>query len=972
MKRHSLKRVLLGTTLLAISGASVALLSAAPALAQEGPAAASSDDVVIVTGTRIVREGYTSASPVATVDASELEKQQPTNVETVLRQMPQFLPSLGSVVNNGSAGVATIDLRGLTAPRTLPLIDGHRMVGYDPNGQFDVTSVPVALLKRVDVVTGGASAVYGSDAIAGVVNFILNDDFQGVQLDGNYSITGHGDGETDNYSLTTGAGFDDGRGNVVLNLGYTNREPVYQTRFPASATPGGSSFTTPPYIDGIAGKPQIQADGSLAPTAAGGTGTVVPLKTFDYNPYNLYQTPNTKWNATVLAKYKFTDHIEGYSHFIYQNSSSNAILAPSLLQDNTLEIPLSNPFLTPQASNYLATNGTVTTCSDPTLGQCVSSPTRWRALAVGPRTYVFNYDTFQALAGLRGDFDVFGSNWKWDVAAAHGETNLKRQQNNDFSSVALQQAIFTTSATTCNGAGADAACVPLNFFNPSAPVDPAAISFIALNLQLQAVTKQDYVTGSISGDLGKLKSPLATNPIGVSFGMEYRGESTNYQPDNASIKGISPGFGGTLPVKGRYDTTEEFVEALVPVVEDKPFIKAINLELGFRNSNYSTSGVTHSYKYGADYSPIEGLRFRGMFDRAVRAANLSELYSPVVGLATADAATDPCAAGPTVVTGSLYNLCAATGVPTAVLNSNSLDEPTEGQVGANIGGSPTLTPEVADTWTVGLVWQPEFIHGLGVTLDYYDIKIGNAISVRPAQDILNGCYDPSRNTAMDASFADCQLLHRNPSNGMFNGDAPIGIDQINQNIAQVRAKGIDYSISYQMDLPGAWGGLSFSLDGTHVDEASYVPAPAVGTIECAGYYGKACGIPSTQTSSTGGPTPKDHFVQRTTWDFTALNQGFEVSYLWRHLSSVDIVPSEAASSGPPSNHIGAYDYLDLAGAWNITGSTKLKLGVVNVFDKKAPEVDTSTGSTPYNSGNTYPSTYDVLGRIFQVGITQKF
>jgi outer membrane receptor protein involved in Fe transport len=759
---------------------------------------------------------------------------------------------------------------------------------------------------------------------------------------------------------------------VVLNLGYTNREPVLQTRFPATATPGSSSYTTPPLFTGVNGSPQPQPDGTFAPTGAGGTGTVVPLVTFDYNPYNLYQTPGTKWNATALAKYKFTDHIEGYSHFIYQNSYSEAILAPSLIQNQPLTIPLDNPFLTAQARSYLAANGSPVACADATLGQCVTTTTKWRSLAVGPRTYVFNYDTFQALAGLRGDFDLLGSNWKWDVAAAHGETNMKRQQNNDFSLPNLQQALYTTSATTCNGSGADAACVPLNFFNPSAPVNPAAVSFIALNLQLQSLTKQDYVTGSISGDLGKFKSPLATSPIGVAFGMEYRGESTNYQPDDASIKGISPGFGGTLPIHGSYDTTEEFVEAVVPVVEDKPFIKAINVELGFRNSNYSTSGVTHSYKYGADYSPIEGLRFRGMFDRAVRAANLSELYSPVVGLATADAATDPCAAGPTVVTGALRSLCLATGVPVARLDNNTLIEPDQGQVGANLGGSTTLTPEVADTWTVGLVWQPNFVPGLGVTLDYYDIKIGNAIAVRPAQDFLDGCYDPARNTTMSATFTDCLALHRNPSDGSFNGPAPVGVDQINQNIAQVRAKGIDYSISYRYDLPGSWGGLSFSLDGTHVDESSYVPAPAVGRVECAGYYGKACGIPSTQTSSTGGPTPKDHFVQRTTWDFNAFNQGFEVSYLWRHLSSVDIVPAEAAASGPPSNHVGAFDYLDLAGSWDVTKSTKLKLGVINVFNKKAPEVDTSTGSTPYNSGNTYPSTYDVLGRVFQVGVTQKF
>jgi outer membrane receptor protein involved in Fe transport len=935
--------------------------------AQQAMAQAAGEDIII-TGTRIARPGYTSSSPVASIDANELARQQPADVESVLRQLPQFVPSLGAEVNNGGAGASTLDLRGLSAPRTLPLLDGKRVVGFDPNGQFDVSAVPVALLKRVDVVTGGASAVYGSDAIAGVVNFILNDDFQGVQLDGGYSITSYGDGETDRYALTMGTGIGDGKGSAVLSIGYANREPQFQTHAPATNTPGGSSFTTPPYIDGITGKPQVQANGAFAPTVAGSPG-FVPLKTFDFNPYNLYQTPNTRWNALALAKYSLNDNVEAYSRFLYQNTTSNSILAPSLLQDNTVEIPLVNPFLTTQARTYLSTNGTVEPCSIASLGSCVSSPIRWRSLDVGPRTYVFNYDTFQAMVGLRGDFDMIGSNWKWDLAGAHGETNLKRQQNNDFSLPLLQEALLTSSTTAC-APGATAGCVPFNFFNPSLGITPAMVNFIKLNLQLQAVTKQDYVTGSISGDLGNLKSPFASSPIGVSFGAEYRGESTDYQPDNASIQGISPGFGGTLPIKGRYDVKEEFIEALVPLVEDAPFAKSINLELGFRNSDYTTSGVTHSYKYGADWTPIDGLRFRGMFSRAVRAANLSELYSPVVGLATADAAVDPCATPN--ITGPLRALCIATGVPVSVLNSNSLDQPASGQVGANLGGNPKLDPEEADSITFGVVFQPEQVKGLAITVDYYDIKVKDAIALRPAQDIINGCYDAGRNAGLSAAFGDCQLLHRNTLNGTFNGDAPAGVDQVNSNISEIRTKGIDYGISYQFDLgPGQ---LSLALNGTHVDEASYVPAPGVATVECAGYYGKACGIPSTLTSSTGGPTPKDHFTQRTSYTFNAIERDFEIGYYWRHLSSVDIVPDEASGDTPTpiSEHAKAFDYLDLDASVSVINNVKLRLGIINVFNRDAPEIDTSTGSTPYNSGNTYPSTYDVLGRVYQVGFTAKF
>ena len=239
MNRPHLKPLLLSSTLLGLAAASLTLV--APATAQEAAASKEDNsDVVVITGTRIAREGYVSSSPVTTLDAEELGLKQPVDVEEVLRSMPQFSPGNGGQVNNGSAGASTLDLRGLTTPRTLPLIDGKRMVGFDPNGLFDVTAVPLALLKRVDVVTGGASAVYGSDAVAGVVNFILDDEFKGAQFDANYGITDHGDGETENVQGTLGAGFDDGRGNVVLSLGYAEKEAVYQTRGPGSATPGNA------------------------------------------------------------------------------------------------------------------------------------------------------------------------------------------------------------------------------------------------------------------------------------------------------------------------------------------------------------------------------------------------------------------------------------------------------------------------------------------------------------------------------------------------------------------------------------------------------------------------------------------------------------------------------------------------------------------------------------------------------------
>ncbi len=959
MNRPHLKPLLLSSTLLGLAAASLTLV--APASAQPAAAAAEdNNDVVVITGTRIQREGLVSASPVMTVGKDELELKQPVDVETILRSMPQFLPGNGGQVNNGSAGVSTLDLRGLTTPRTLPLIDGKRMVAFDPNGLFDVTSIPLALLDRVDVVTGGASAVYGSDAVAGVVNFILNDEFKGAQFDANYSITDHGDGEIENYQGTFGAGFDDGRGNVVLSVGYLNKEPVYQIRGPGAATPGASSTTNPPAFDSeLGGRTQIDATGNLVPFYLG----------FDFNPQNLYQSPQQRWNATALAKYDINDHVEAYSRFIYAKSTSSPQLASSGTFGFEFAIPVDNPFLTRQAANYLTANNTVDTCASlnpyavtAPAGNCVKVGVRWRGVDVGPRAYTFVYNTFQALGGLRGDF----AGWDWDIAAAHGETSLNRQQRNDINADRVQQAFFADTQTTCSDPSNF--CAPLNLFNPTIPITGGALDFIRLNLQVQSLTTQDYVTGSISRDLGDFKSPWAISPIGLSFGGEYRDESANYQPDAASQSGSSPGFGQTLPTRGRYDVSEIFGETIIPLVEDQPFAKSINLELGYRTSDYSTSGTVASYKYGADWAPVDGLRFRGMFQRAVRAANIGELFNPVTP-GTGDLLVDPCANGTAAnpLTGGLAALCITTGVPAARIAAGTVAQPTSGQINSFFGGNPNTTPEEADTKTFGFVWQPDFVDGLAVTVDYYDIRVNNAIAIRPNYDIVDGCYNIARNPTLTASNSDCGLILRNPGPGNIEGPLVYGTQQITRNIGEVHAEGIDYSIRYNWDL-GTWGGIDAALDGTYVLDSSYVPSPGGATVDCVGHYGKQCGLPSTVSGSTGGPTSENRFVQRTTWNFG----DFDMSYLWRYLSSTSVDPSQAASTASPSDKIPAYNYIDLAGSWQVTEWAKLKFGVTNIFNKEAPFVVTETGSTPYNSGNTYPSTYDVLGRVFTVGVTTKF
>lgn len=962
MRSRTLGRSALGRNLLFTTAAFAAVFSGA-ALAQETATTPSSgEDEIIVTGSRIPRPGFTSNSPISTISEAELDLQQPVDVEQVLRTLPQFSSGNSSSLNNGSSGTSTIDLRGLTTPRTLVLINGKRVVGFDPNGVVDVTAIPIALLERVDVVTGGASAVYGSDAMAGVVNFILKDDFLGAQVDADYSITGDNDGKREAYGVTLGADLDNGRGNVALHVGFLSQEEVHMDARPFgvfaldsdTGLPGGSETSNPTVIDTGSGRIQVRPG---TPTGFG-----VPIQKFNFNPQNLYQGPQERWQSLATAQYDINSNIEAYARFIYASSTTAPALASTATFGFPFEIPLNNPFLSPEQRTFLAGDNIVSPCTVSAAGDCVTIGLRRRMTDLGPRQYQFDYDTFQALVGLRGNLTGALENWSWDVTYAHGGNSLKRQQRNDIDANRIQQALFVTNATTC--IDTSSGCAPINFFNPAVPMTAAALNFVRLDLQLQSETTQDYFTTNLTGDLGPIRSPLANSPIGVSFGTDWRRETSDFRPDAASASGASPGFGQTLPISGEYDVWETYGEALVPLIEDVPFVQAFNLELGYRRSDYSTSGTVETYKYGAEWQPIDDIRLRGMFQRAVRAANIAELFTPVTP-GTGNLTSDPCAT--TVLTsGPLYNLCLGTGAPAGRLNAGTVPGPISGQINNFVGGNPTLDPEEADTVTLGFVAQPRFIDNLTVSLDYYDIKIANAIALRPASDIIAGCYSAARNPGANPNSADCRLVIRNTLSGDLSGALSFGVVQAFQNIAEIEVSGVDLAIAYRLDLDNA-GALSFSFEGTHVMDTNYKPSPSSAVISCEGRYGQSCGLPSTATTAVGGPVHEYKWVQRTTWTMGPL----DVSARWRHLSGVTL---DAQTTGilPAFQKIDAYDYIDLSAGWDINDIFRVNANVTNVLDKDPPIIGNDTGSTTFNSGNTYPGTYDVLGRVFTVGVSAKF
>ena len=495
------------------------------------------------------------------------------------------------------------------------------------------------------------------------------------------------------------------------------------------------------------------------------------------------------------------------------------------------------------------------------------------------------------------------------------------------------------------------------------------VNYINLDsINITAVVQEVY-SASTSGSLPEsFSSPFAADPIALAFGLEYRASRASTRADGPSqIQGEVLGTGAPFPDRqGRFELTEGYVEALIPLISDLPFIQSLNLEAGYRYSEFETAGVVTdygSYKVGGDWVPVDGLRFRGMFQRAVRAPNIGELFAPqVTGLG--NLATDPCQgalinAGQANTAGTLSNLCRLTGVP--VGNIGAVPTPSAGQINILSGGNPTLQPEEADTVTIGAVWQPSFIDNLTLSLDYYDIKIDGAVSSQSSTDVLNGCYSTAFNPTL-AFNSQCALIGRNPNNGTLNGVESPGIALVSSNLGKQRASGYDLNVAYMMDLvdfglSDQWGTLNLSFSANYVTVNDFQATPTSINRDCIGYYSVACVQPNYELKTTS----------RATWDLG--DYGFSMQ--WRYQDEVieepggTVFPAAAAS-------IDAYHYFDLTGRWDLNDAVRFTVTVSNLTDEQPPVLGSGVGNTSFNNGNTFPQSYDTMGRYFTGGITLRF
>lgn len=969
--------------------------NAASTVPSTAATAATDASEIIVTGSRISQSNMTSASPVTVIGSQEIKLQGATRIEDVLNSLPQAFAQQNSSVSNGSNGTATANLRNLGDQRTLVLVNGRRLMPGDPNSKSsaaDLNVIPASLIKRVDVLTGGASSVYGSDAVAGVVNFILDTDYEGVSLDSEYGLYNHDsnnarfqalsaakgyptgaglstDGPQYDINLKLGAGTSDGRGHVVAYLGFRNISALEQGARDYSScglnAPGAGGTD---YVCG-GSTTAFPANFSLGDAVKGGPPTRYTLDAngnliagrslFNANPLNYYQRPDKRFTAGFLAHYDVSDAFKPYAEFNFMDDRSIAQIAPSGDFSNTSTLNCNNPLLSAaQTSTFcrpsnlvLNANGTPATFLNPdgTTYNRANVTIGRRDIEGGGRQNDLRHTSYRIVVGAKGDI---AKGLSYDVSGQYGSTIYSEIYRNEFSITRETRALDVIAGPggvpTCRSVidGSDPACVPLNIFG-SARITPAALKYVAAQGFQQGETKEQIVSGSLTFEGGEygLQSPFAANGIAINVGAEYREEALRLEVDQEFSTGDLSGQGGpTLGVNGRYNVKEGFAEIQIPLVSDRPFFHELTLDGGYRYSRYSTAGTTSSYKGEVVWAPIKDIRFRGGYNRAVRAPNVQELF--VAQSVQIDGATDPCAGAQ--LSASIQQ-CVNTGVPAA--KYGLVQDNPSGQYNGLVGGNTLLRPEKADTFTVGVILQPSFLPGFTASVDGFSIKIKDVIGILGTDTILSQCI-ATGNPQL------CGLIHRDANLTLWQ--SPNGYtSDTNINAGTLKTRGIDVSAaySYRTDNLGTFG---LSMVGTYVDQFTSQKAGA--DFDCAGFYGAQCGSPQSKWRHTA----------RLSW---TLPDGIGLSGRWRYFSPVTY---EAASNQPDLKgaffagdaRIKSQSYFDLTATARVADKLTLRMGVNNLLDKEPPILSqTAAPISSFGNGNTYPGIYDANGRYLFVGVT---
>jgi outer membrane receptor protein involved in Fe transport len=937
------------------------------AMAEQLVAAADKMDRIEVTGSRIATSDVESVSPIAIVSAETIKAEGYQSLDLILNNFPQFLGGDGARINNSGSGIATADLRGLFAQRTLTLLNGRRLPAGSPYTIApDLNQVPVPLISRVEILTGGASAVYGSDAIAGVVNIILNDRFEGVQADFSYDFYNHrqkndyvqgllrasgfevpgdkaSDGAGTSASIAVGGTFAGDKGHAMVFFRHLKSDPVYHADRDYSACAISANDPVAPSFHFCGGSPTtypgqfIDAANGRRWTLDSASGIVRPFvrltDLYNFAPLNYFQRPIERYGANAFATFNTSSALRFYSEFGFTDSRSEYQLAPTGFFLTTLtSVRHDNPLLTDDWRARLVfrdSAGNRSTAPDSTATVVIGR----RSVESGPRHGEQDYVSHRLVVGAKGEA---ARHWDYDGYLLSSRVALLETFQHDFSLTRIARSLDVvsdpaTGAPACASAlnGTDPRCVPWNIWSIGG-VTPQAIAYLDQGSQIHASISQRIGGGNFSGDLGAygLRLPWTSRGIEMVLGAERRTERMDVEPDSANFSGDLAGSGGALPsLRGSVSVNDLYGELRMPVLD------TLSLSGSYRHSSYDTGKRTNTYGLGFNAAPWSFARFRGSYQRAVRAANIGELFTPQTASNWGLVNNDPCeGAAPAR---SLAD-CQRTGVAAA-----SYGHIPETPVGVGFrstdGGNPDLAPEAGTTWTLGVALAP--VQRLSITLDYFDIRVTDFIYSRGADVTFQQCIDTG-----DPSV--CRLVMRDPALGTLWLD---GANVINtyQNIGNVHVAGVDIAVDYRYPFATNQA-LSISGLGAYMGTYTWQPYPGSQTNQCAGYYFFNC----------GDPRPKWRHRVTGTWSSP---WSADLSLTWRYMGAV-------VNQNPAAiiRKLGAVNYLDISGSWSPTKSITLRAGVANATDKDPPVV--AVGS----NANTFATNYDVLGRHVYASLTAKF
>ena len=935
---------------LAVAAALSASFVSAIVGAQEAPAEQLEE--VLVTGSRIAQSNLFAPTPITTVTADAIEFTGAVNIADVLRTLPAVTTGISGNNSNFStagAGLNTLALRNLGTDRTLVLVNGRRYVsGSDGSGSVDFNTIPTELIKNVEVITGGASAIYGSDALAGVVNIALQDDFEGIRLNVQSGSTFDGGGDNDRISLTMGSNFADDRGNAVLSLIYSNDDGIAARERPetriddlAACYFGGEcDESQEPFYSSFSEKGRFNIISTGQRFTVLDDGTVDSFDGvrdgFNRQAFRLYSIPTERKLATALFNFDLNDNVKAFSELTYARTDTSTELEP-------FPFAASDAFIDGLSVNNAYMPQEIRDAAIAAGDEYVDFARRTTEL--DQRGSTAARETFCALFGLEGKID---ENWSWNAFASYGSMEDNQQGTGQINVLTFQQAIDTidgdgdpaTFDPICASEAARlAGCVPINLFGAGS-ISPEAAKYVRAPSLRNQSTEQTNLGINFTGTLVELPA----GPLGVAVGYEYRDEYAEDIPDALTRTGLNAGNAEDVTMGG-FDVNEFYMEANIPLLAGMPLVEELSVGAAYRYADYSSVGNTEAFTGRLSWAPVEQLRFRAQFARAVRAPNIGELFAP--GGENFAPVSDPCDGITATSTGTVAQNCLAdpyVAARVAATGSFDLEQvEIQGTGGFTGKGNPLLEAEESDSYTLGFVFTDEF-DGFGAvtaSVDWYQIEIDNLIDTVGRQTSVDLCYDSTR---YPNSF--CGFITRDARGPEFQQGEITEVNSGYANEGKLETSGVDVQVSWLMPFRPMNGDVSLAVNYSYLSE-----------------YKQTTFGETTDFSGEQG-LPENRAL------ITALYTNDRLTLQWQTEYTDEVTVSNTDDYGFT---IGDYIVHDVFGSYRVTDEVTLAAGVNNVLEEDAPVILTGIpGNTTGWDTNATVYSAGAIGRSYYLNLNYQF